>query len=328
MINTNDSQAIVWNSNDYNAYESFDAWDSILNETYGSWSSDVAKSPIFSAELRTKKFGGLSVTQCICEPCAAERTPKNISKDSDENLAIQLVLEGYETMVYRGERYSLHPGDIFVWDSTQRMRFDVEQTLEKISVVLPLNRLKNWLPKTWHSIPRVISSGSTFGPLLKSHIVSLANNTCDVSTVNDDALSEATVALLVSALNQNTSTNNFSLSNCQLEAIKLYINTHLNDPSLSLSIIAAANRISLRYLHWLFSEEDTTASQYIISQRLDRCRRDLLNIGMRNRSISEVAYSWGFNDPRHFGRRFKEMYGMTPSNMRESIADVSTFVLD
>ena len=31
------------------------------------------------------------------------------------------------------------------------------------------------------------------------------------------------------------------------------------------------------------------------------------------RSISEVAYAWGFNSPAHFSRAFKKQFGMCPS---------------
>ena len=32
-----------------------------------------------------------------------------------------------------------------------------------------------------------------------------------------------------------------------------------------------------------------------------------------HRSVSEIAYGWGFSDMTHFGRRFKQAYGVLPS---------------
>ena len=35
------------------------------------------------------------------------------------------------------------------------------------------------------------------------------------------------------------------------------------------------------------------------------------------RSLSEIAYGWGFSDMTHFGRSFRKAYGMLPSVRRK-----------
>jgi len=37
---------------------------------------------------------------------------------------------------------------------------------------------------------------------------------------------------------------------------------------------------------------------------------------LNNRSVSEVAYSWGFNDPAHFSRTFRSRFGISPTQCR------------
>jgi AraC-like DNA-binding protein len=36
----------------------------------------------------------------------------------------------------------------------------------------------------------------------------------------------------------------------------------------------------------------------------------------RDRSVSEIAYHWGFNDAAHFSRTFKARFGMSPRDAR------------
>jgi AraC-like DNA-binding protein len=36
-----------------------------------------------------------------------------------------------------------------------------------------------------------------------------------------------------------------------------------------------------------------------------------------HRSLSEIAYGWGFSDMTHFGRSFRKAYGMLPSEYRK-----------
>ena len=33
--------------------------------------------------------------------------------------------------------------------------------------------------------------------------------------------------------------------------------------------------------------------------------------------MSDIAFSWGFNDAAHFSRSFKEQYGMSPREFRQ-----------
>jgi AraC family transcriptional activator of tynA and feaB len=57
--------------------------------------------------------------------------------------------------------------------------------------------------------------------------------------------------------------------------------------------------------------------QWVWSERLERCRRDLEEPLLRVRTVSEIAYSWGFSDVSHFSRSFKQKFGITPRECRQ-----------
>src|SRR5690606_11847765 len=86
----------------------------------------------------------------------------------------------------------------------------------------------------------------------------------------------------------------------QLEAfrdrIRVHIGRHLRDPGLSLDHIASARNCSKRHLHKAFSAEDDTLAQYIQRQRVEACMRDLAAPRRAERTITEIAFSWGFNN--------------------------------
>ena len=56
---------------------------------------------------------------------------------------------------------------------------------------------------------------------------------------------------------------------------------------------------------------------WIRAHRLENCRKDLARPGARSMTIASVAYRWGFGDATHFGRVFKDAYGMSPREWRE-----------
>jgi AraC-like DNA-binding protein len=106
----------------------------------------------------------------------------------------------------------------------------------------------------------------------------------------------------------------------RLRQIQVYIDTHLADPGLSPKRIAAANRISLRYLYKLFLHANCAVNQWIRERRLTRCAEALVSPAQANRNIAEIAYAWGFNDLSHFNRMFKRRFGVSPRGYQR-IAD-------
>jgi AraC-like DNA-binding protein len=91
-----------------------------------------------------------------------------------------------------------------------------------------------------------------------------------------------------------------SLPQVWRERIKSYIVSHLRDPELSIDQIAAALNCTKRYIHKVFQCEGTSVSESILRMRLARCREDLRNSARSQDSITDIAYSWGFNNPAHF----------------------------
>jgi AraC-like DNA-binding protein len=55
----------------------------------------------------------------------------------------------------------------------------------------------------------------------------------------------------------------------------------------------------------------------VLAMRLTRCRQALEDPLQDNRTVSEIAYGWGFSDMAHFGRRFKAMYDVSPPGLPE-----------
>jgi AraC-like DNA-binding protein len=100
-----------------------------------------------------------------------------------------------------------------------------------------------------------------------------------------------------------------------------YIEAHLRDPQLSPTIVARACKITVRYLHHLFSTGTETVTQYIQRRRLEECARALIDAPVRDRLVTEIAFDYGFNSLTHFGRVFRQQFGLTPSEYRRAARD-------
>jgi AraC-like DNA-binding protein len=100
--------------------------------------------------------------------------------------------------------------------------------------------------------------------------------------------------------------------------IRRYIEASLRDPDLTARSVASAFGISPRYLHIIFANEGETVSNYILRRRLEECGKQLADEMWRRRTITEVAFGWGFNNATHFARVFKDHYGLAPRDYRNS----------
>jgi AraC-like DNA-binding protein len=97
-----------------------------------------------------------------------------------------------------------------------------------------------------------------------------------------------------------------------------YIEAHLRDSDLTPRTVAQACRITARYLHHLFASESETVTEYIQRRRLEECARALIAAPVRGRLVTEIAFDYGFNSLTHFGRVFRNRYGLTPSEYRRA----------
>jgi AraC-like DNA-binding protein len=96
-----------------------------------------------------------------------------------------------------------------------------------------------------------------------------------------------------------------------------FIREHLRDPELCIDQISAALGCTKRYLHMLFSERGMTVSDYIWRTRLQHCRQELE--AHSGKTITDVAFSWGFSSSSHFSRVFRKCFGVSPSAIHRAL---------
>jgi acetamidase/formamidase/AraC-like DNA-binding protein len=156
--------------------------------------------------------------------------------------------------------------------------------------------------------------------------------TLDASARSLEALADnewATVAqslvdlLLTLALRQSTPGTDACNSATQaalLHRICQTIERKLEDAELTPGRVAQAEGISERYLQKLFGGIGDNFSHYVRERRLQRAWADLSNPAEAHRSISEIAYRYGFGDSAHFSRSFRQRFGMSPREFRQQEA--------
>ena len=133
-------------------------------------------------------------------------------------------------------------------------------------------------------------------------------------------LVDSLIDLLCGAAGSHVPYDQLSRHNSEtLRRIRAYIESNLSDDRLSPSFIAAHCNISLRRLHKLFEDSESTVSRFVTERRLERCYGMLRNVQHRKRLISDIALANGFGSIPGFNRAFKAHFGMPPSDIRHPV---------
>lgn len=104
----------------------------------------------------------------------------------------------------------------------------------------------------------------------------------------------------------------------RLKAIEQWILARLHHAELGIADVAAAHRLSVRYVQKLFHNEGTTFSAFLLNARLRLVHRHLQRPWLAGRRIGALAYEAGFGDLAYFNRAFRRLYGETPSDVRSA----------
>lgn len=307
-----------WSTAGVATSDATDAWQSALTENYGQWQVTQSVGSRFSASVRNRDFSGMRVVECVCDPCTGRRLPPLIERDPAPCIGVQITKAGRERFHTGGEDISLGAGDLVIWTSAQPTEFTVMERLHKVSLVLPWADLQERLPRHAAFTGTVIDSRVGIGAVLFSHVDSLARQ-LEVFTEHDHAaVRRATLELLTAAMSHRVEAPQRGLAQRYLKQLQDHILANLQDETLSPTSIAQANHMSPRYVHMLFAQTGVSVSAWIRTQRLERCRDDLRSRAHRDSSVAEIAYAWGFSDPSHFTRVFKQRYGVGPREYREA----------
>lgn len=71
-------------------------------------------------------------------------------------------------------------------------------------------------------------------------------------------------------------------------------------------------------------EADGGIQTFVRNRRLSGAYHDLLKSGATVHSVADIGRRWGFDDPSHFSRTFRKLYGISPRDVRY-IAEFSRF---
>jgi AraC-like DNA-binding protein len=308
-------------SEPWNLIEDLDAWSEALGRTHVPFSLTPARDTgrhDFSASVRAQSVGEMSLVDVVTAPYGGRRTLRHVHASPRDVVVFQYIAAGRQVVRQGDDVLTVGSGDLLVWDNEANCSYEVLETVQKHTLVVPRPLAESLLPVAHtpalvQTIPGRRSSGvqPLFGLLS-----ALSDNLALMST----EATKRSVALVVQMLadleprhHNDQPKRGRRASRHLCEQVVGHIEANLGDTTLNPATIAAAHFVSTRTLYASLEGLDTTLAAHIRARRLARCYADLLT---GDDPVGDVAARWGFVNLAHFSRTFTKQYGIAPSRVR------------
>jgi AraC-like DNA-binding protein len=297
-----------------------DYWQHVLEDTFGPADLRVGGGLDAGDRLRVGDAGAVRVFELsISGRNEAERARTHIRRLDRELYKIHVQVRGRGVVEQDDRQTVLAPGDLTFADLSRPCRWDYSSA-RFVSVAFP----RALLPLQEDRLTRLtcvrMPGDRGLGSLVSSLARQLPDRLDDCGPADRARLGTAVLdlvtAVLAARLDRAQEVPPDSRRRALLLRIHAFVEERLGDPGLSPTMIATANYISVRYLYKLFEAEQTTVADWIRRRRLERCRRDLLEPALRAEPVHVIGARWGFTSPAHFGRAFRDAYGLPPGEFR------------
>jgi AraC-like DNA-binding protein len=290
-----------------------------MSETFVPLTVGQVEPDRFGGFIRSNWIGRLMIAEVASTAQDIRRTRRLISQADAEYFQIAMVARGVGWVEQDDRQAELHPGDCAVYETTRPFRWAFDRDWDAWVFTFPRQSVRLSEAERRLLTARRLDGRAGITGVVSRFLLDLGRHHELLSGNQTERVLEDATDLVVTLLSYWAGEGDVVRSSVQrslMVRIKAYIDHRLPDPDLGPEEIAAAVNISTRYLHKLFEAEPRSVSLYVRDQRLERCRRDLLDPRLSDRSISMIAVRWGFGDLSGFNRAFKDAFGATPRDLR------------
>ena len=292
-----------------------DAWQWNAQQICGDCRIQLPKSS-FHGSIEVRSIGGLRLTRFSTTPLCFWKWPLDTVNSENRSCIVITQISGARRYLQNRASILLKPGDSTLIDSGRPWSSSCGTDCTRLYLRVPRWMMENRLRLPDIPIARHINGSSGLGATLCRLSQSIFEEAERMQEQEAAAALDAYFHVLAGCLgNARPAQSGTDLHG----RIQCFIDAHLSEPTLGADQIAAAMSISVRHLHRLFAITGSTLGDCIRSRRLEHCRNDLANPRWRERTITDIAFSWGFNDSAHFSHSFRKQFGISPRGFRAQI---------
>jgi AraC-like DNA-binding protein len=294
-------------------------WSDALTDLCGQFDIDPLAASTFEGRINYTTISKLKLCQIEASQHRLAHTASRARLDAHPYVKILFQTHGISHFEQGGRRIELMPGDCLAYDVSCPHTI-VSPTLTRHEVVIVPKEL---LQERGFRLAKMsackLSALTGTGRIAYNFVHAAFDEANKLTPNNAIGVADSLIDLLLLPLREPDAMFNRVGPEAMYIRAQFFIREHLRDPDLSIDQISAELNCTKRYLHMLFSDRGTTISDYIRNARLQHCRQELE--AQAGKSITDVAFSWGFSSSSHFSRVFRKYFGVVPSAVHKAQHD-------
>jgi AraC family transcriptional regulator, positive regulator of tynA and feaB len=306
-----------WSTGDVDTRHALQYWVDTVCKTFIEIDIDTPSRSQFHGQLERMELGPATLHTIEADAQSVHRTHTRIAHSRYGGGYILLQLRrGSMQLAQHGREVHLEAGDSVLVDCNVPYHLESVPT-RSVAVRFEDHWLRNWIPSPQSVACRALRANETWSNTLCTALGNLDGEAADHLALPASVVAEQLAALL--ALAAGSQVHAYTPSEKLLNRIRHTIRDRYHEPTLDAGVVAAANGISKRYLHYLFAHASSTFGNELMQVRLESARRLLSDKRYAGLRVSEVAARCGFLEPSHFARRFRKTFGVVPTEFRSTL---------
>jgi AraC-like DNA-binding protein len=293
-------------------------WQDIVAKTYFPLDLSFASGNDFHGSLSAWSLGPVSLSRNVSDGLLYKRYERHLLNEREECFLITVPELAEIRFAQDGKDVRCRPGAFLIERSHLPYEFSHRDPAALWVLKIPSAVLRARISRPERLATLQFDASRSVGALFVDTLRLTAARIEQVDELARAVMGKHLVDLLAMAVEADERVlvgHSSSVRNAHLHRCEQFIRSRLHDMRLTPQMVADGCGISLRYLHQIFEGEGFTVCAYIRNQRLLMCDAMLRDPGCR-KSISEIAYQWGFGDQAQFSRNYRSRFDRTPSEIR------------
>jgi AraC-like DNA-binding protein len=273
----------------------------------------------FDGQMAVGQFGPVQLCRIASRRHAEGRAGCHVPRGEDPVYKLVFQLRGSVQLKQSERRTLLTAGKWSIYDVSRAYTMHHVDDLDQIAILMPGRREFGFAEQLMRSAGDAPFALSGMATVLLDTARATLDQAGAIAPASSVELGEMLSELAkLAVLEQVHGRPRVTMQETARDRVKAFVLRNLADEDLNLDRIAAALNCSKRYLHKVFSDASGTLTQFIWDTRLERCREDLIDPRLASTSITQIAFGWGFTNPAHFSRAFRNKYGKCARTYRQT----------
>ncbi|MDP0927158.1 helix-turn-helix domain-containing protein [Paracoccus onubensis] len=308
----------------YALAENRNAWRQAVSQAYFSLDVEPHDRERFNGSMSRWRLGSVELSRIHCDGLIYRRHDRHLLEETESSLLIAVPEDDTISFEQCDRRSVCRPGGFLVERSDAPYEYWHTKRNRQWVLKVPTAHLRARLGRSERLGGLTFDGRTGIASFFVSSLHTVIRHIDLIDDVARGAAGTNLTELLGLAIMDDQRVLTSSLSSVRaahLSRAENFIRENLKDMELSPGKVAEGCGISLRYLQRLFQESDQSIQGYIRERRLNRCNEELRSL-QSSRSISDIAYDWGFSDQAQFSKYYRAKFGETASETRREAMTV------